>query len=128
MTDFSTLLPPMLFGEELREVLTVLPEYDNSVRELDAGARFLKLADIYKVFIANDMAAEIYYRLYSMVSISLQKKGTAESVGLLNAVHRGIGVAGDDEGCAGFEYKGVATRQRSASAAGPLKQICLTAG
>lgn len=33
MTDFSTLLPPMLFGDGLKEALTVLPEYDDSVRE-----------------------------------------------------------------------------------------------
>lgn len=130
MTDFSKMLPPMLFGEELREVLTVLPEYDGSVREMDAGTRFLKLADIYKVFIANDMAAEIYYRLYSMVSMSLQRKGTAESVRLLNAVHRGIGVAGDEEGCAAFEYKGVATGMTSATCIGVSgigKTTCLQA-
>lgn len=118
MTDFSAMLPPMLFGDELREALTVLPEYDASVREMDAGARFLKLADIYKIFISNDMAAEIYYRLYSMVSISLQRKGTADSAKLLNAVHAGAEVAGDGRVRAGSGYKGVATGMTSATCIG----------
>ena len=90
MADYSKMLPKMLFGRELGEVLEVLPEYDGSVRGLDAGIRLLKLSDIYKIFIPNEMAVEIYCKLYSMASISLHKKGTIESVRLLNAVHHGI--------------------------------------
>ena len=89
MTDLSAMLPPMLFGDELKAALAALPEYDASVRELDAGRRLLMLSDIYKVFIPNQMAGEIYYKLYSMAAMSLQKKGTAEAVRLLNAVHQG---------------------------------------
>ena len=37
MIDFSKLLPKMLFGDELRRALEVLPDYDDSVRELDVG-------------------------------------------------------------------------------------------
>ena len=42
-TDFSEMLPKMLFGEELKTELEVLPEYNESFRELDAGTRLLKL-------------------------------------------------------------------------------------
>ena len=68
-TDFSEMLPKMLFGEELKTELEVLPEYNESFRELDAGTRLLKLPDIYRIFIPNDMAYEIYHKLYSMVSV-----------------------------------------------------------
>lgn len=117
-TDFSAMLPKMLFGEELKAALEVLPEYDEAFRGLDAGARLLKLPDIYRIFIPNDMAYEIYHRLYSMVSVSMQRKGTAESVRLLNAAQRGN------------EYKGVATGMTSATCIGVSgigKTSCLQA-
>lgn len=118
ITDFSTMLPKMLFGKELKEKLEVLPEYNEAFRELDAGARLLKLPDIYRIFIPNDMAYEIYHKLYSMVSISMQRKGTAESVRLLNSAKRGN------------EYKGVATGMTSATCIGVSgigKTSCLQA-
>lgn len=117
-TDFSEMLPKMLFGDELKAALEVLPEYNEAFRELDAGARLLKLPDIYRIFIPNDMAYEIYHRLYSMVSVSMQRKGTAESVRLLNAAQRGNG------------YKGVATGMTSATCIGVSgigKTSCLQA-
>ena len=117
-TDFSAMLPKMLFGEELKEKLEALPEYDEAIRELDAGARHLKLPDIYRIFIPNDMAYEIYHKLYSMVSVSMQRKGTAESVRLLNSAKRGN------------EYKGVATGMTSATCIGVSgigKTSCLQA-
>ena len=117
-TDFSVMLPKMLFGEELKAALEVLPEYNEVFRNLDAGARLLKLPDIYRIFIPNDMAYEIYHKLYSMVSISMQRKGTAESVRLLNNVKTG------------HEYKGVATGMTSATCIGVSgigKTSCLQA-
>lgn len=117
-TDFSEMLPKMLFGDELKAALEVLPKYDEAFKELDAGARLLKLSDIYKIFIPNDMAYEIYHKLYSMVSISMQRKGTAESVRLLNSAKRGN------------EYKGVATGMTSATCIGVSgigKTSCLQA-
>ena len=129
-TDFSEMLPKMLFGEELKTELEVLPEYDEAFRELDAGARLLKLPDIYRIFIPNDMAYEIYHKLYSMVSVSMQRKGTAESVRLLNAVQRGHGGTGSSSGYAIHEYKGVATGMTSATCIGVSgigKTSCLQA-
>ena len=118
MADYSKMLPKMLFGRELGEVLEVLPEYDGSVRGLDAGIRLLKLSDIYKIFIPNEMAVEIYCKLYSMASISLQKKGTIESVSLLYAVHHGIVEPYNEDGFQSDQYKGTATGMTSATCIG----------
>ena len=51
MNNYNELLPKMLFGEELKNTLQILPDYDESVRNHDAGTRLLKLMDIYKVFV-----------------------------------------------------------------------------
>jgi len=118
MTDFSKTLPKMLAGGELKKALTVLPEYDGSVRELDTGRRLLMLSEIYKIFIPNQMAGEIYYKLYSMAFMSLQKKGTAESVRLLNAVHQGRTETDDGNEFTASRYKGIATGMTSATCIG----------
>lgn len=118
MADFSEMLPRMLAGGELKKALTVLPEYDSSVRKMDAGRRLLMLSDIYKIFIPNQMAGEIYYKLYSMAAMSLQKKGTAESVRLLNAVHQGKAGPYDGNAFAASQYKGIATGMTSAACIG----------
>lgn len=106
MTDYSTLLPKMLFGKELEKALTILPVYSENVRQMETAERLLRLSDIYKIFIPNEMAAEIYCKLYSMASISLQKKGTIESVRLLNAVHHGIVEPYNEDGFQNDQYKG----------------------
>lgn len=113
INDFSKLLPEMLSGGKLGEALTVLPEYDASIREADAGTRLLRLSDIYRVFIPNRMASEIYHRLYCMASMSLQKKGGTESIRLLNAVH--AGTLGTE---CGSGYRGIATGMASATCIG----------
>lgn len=93
MTDYSELLPRMLFGEELKKALTVLPDYDGSVREMDAGNRLIKLSDIYRVFVPNNTTLEIYHKLYRMAASSMAKKGTVDAVRQLNANYKGtVGV------------------------------------
>ena len=89
MTDYSELMPRMLFGEELKETLTVLPDYDASVRELDTGSRLMKLSDIYRIFVPNSTTLEIYYKLYTMTASSMAKKGTVDAVRQLNATYQG---------------------------------------
>lgn len=74
MSDYSELLPKMLFGEDLKNILQVLPDYDESVRGIDAGTRLLKLMDIYKVFVPQNLSLEIYHKLYMMTVMSLQQK------------------------------------------------------
>lgn len=115
MDDFSKLLPPMLFGDELKAALEALPEYDGSARGLDAARRLLMLSDIYKVFIPNRMAGEIYYRLYAMAAMSLKKKGGIGSIRLLNDVHMGKLA---NENRFSNEFKGIATGMASATCIG----------
>lgn len=89
MNDYSELMPRMLFGEELKKALTVLPGYDGPVREMDAGNRLVKLSDIYRVFVPNNTTLEIYYKLYMMTASSMAKKGTVDAVRQLNANYQG---------------------------------------
>ena len=83
MSDYSELLPKMLFGEDLKNMLQVLPDFDESVRGLDAGTRLLKLMDIYKVFVPQNLSLEIYHKLYMMTVMSLQQKGTVDATRLI---------------------------------------------
>lgn len=129
-TDFSKLLPEMLFGDELRMALEVLPEYDDSIRELDARTRLLMLSDIYKIFIPNSMANEIYYKIYSMAVMSLQKKGSVESIKMLNAVHQGKANLCEENSLSNNIYMGVATGMTSATCIGVSgigKSTCIQA-
>ena len=92
MSDYSELLPKMLFGEDLKNMLQVLPDFDESVRGLDAGTRLLKLMDIYKVFVPQNLSLEIYHKLYMMTVMSLQQKGTVliRSIEVLLLEHRRV--------------------------------------
>lgn len=119
MANYAEKLPKMLFGEELKEALTCLPEYDASIREADPGTRLLRLTDLYKVFLPGTMASEIYHKLYMMTSMSLSQKGTVASVRQLNANHKWMN---------GGEFHGVATGATSATvigASGIGKSTCI---
>lgn len=86
MSDYSKLLSKMLFGEDLKNTLQILPDYDSSVRNLDAGTRLIELMDIYKVFVPQNLSLEIYTKLYMMTVMSLQQKGTVDATRQLNAI------------------------------------------
>jgi len=119
MANYAEKLPKMLFGEELKEALTCLPEYDASIREADPSTRLLRLTDLYKVFLPGTMASEIYHKLYMMTSMSLSQKGTVASVRQLNANHKWMN---------GGEFHGVATGATSATvigASGIGKSTCI---
>ena len=107
--DFASMLPPLLLGDELVTAMTSLPHYDSSVRTLSASERLMRLSDIYKVFVPTGMATEIYQRVYMMTSMSLQSKGTVESVRRMNANYAWSH---------GSEYHGVATGATSATVIG----------
>lgn len=107
--DFASMLPPLLLGDELTTAMTCLPSYDASVRSLSASERLMRLSDIYKVFVPTSMATEIYQRVYMMTSMSLQSKGTVESVRRMNANYAWSH---------GSEYHGVATGATSATVIG----------
>lgn len=109
MINFSEMLPKMLFGDELRQRLTCLPTYDPSIKDMDEGTRLLKLMDLYKIFIPNDMAIEIYHKLYMMTSMSLVQKGTINSIKQMNANHKWTH---------GGEFHGIASGATSATIIG----------
>ena len=74
MNDLCKCLPPMLYGKELDEALTVLPPYDPDIIHTDAATRLVAMSDIYRVFLSNAMSREIYSKLYLGLLRSLQKK------------------------------------------------------
>ena len=73
-------LPPMLAGTELLSALEVLPDYDESIRDLDAATRLMALSDLYKLYLPSQMSVEIYSKLYLALLRSLQKKHTSLAI------------------------------------------------
>lgn len=68
----------MLEMRELMDALTNLPEYDKSIRLQPATKRLLALEDsMPQIFIPNQMAIEVYNRMYLAVYKASQKKNTA---------------------------------------------------
>lgn len=73
-------LPEMLSGNELREAMKIVPEYDVSFRHENEAQRLMKLSDLYNLYLPSQMSMEIYSKLYLGVLRSLQKKGTHTAV------------------------------------------------
>lgn len=73
-------IPPMLAGSELLSALEVLPDYDESIRDLDAATRLMALSDLYKLYLPSQMSVEIYSKLYLALLRSLQKKQTSLAI------------------------------------------------
>ena len=78
--DLIVKLPPMLAGAELLSALEVLPEYDESIGDLDAATRLMALSDLYKLYLPSQMSVEIYSKLYLALLHSLQKKQTSLAI------------------------------------------------
>ena len=74
MNNLITQMPPMLYGKELDDALTILPPYDPDIIHADAATRLVALSDIYRVFLSNSMAREIYSKLHLSLLRSLNKK------------------------------------------------------
>lgn len=73
-------IPPMLAGTELLSALEVLPDYYESIRDLDAATRLMALSDLYKLYLPSQMSVEIYSKLYLALLRSLQKKQTSLAI------------------------------------------------
>lgn len=67
-------LEPLLTGRTLSEALTILPFYDEEIREKPAEERLTGLDDIYDIYISSEMSAEIYNKLYLAMYRSMEKK------------------------------------------------------
>lgn len=78
--NFINNMPEMKSGQELISALTVLPEYDDSIRNENQAIRLMQLSDLYRMYIPSNMSLEIYSKLYLALLRSLQKKGTQAAV------------------------------------------------
>ncbi|MHB8130481.1 MAG: AAA family ATPase [Mobilitalea sp.] len=74
MLDFINQIPKMLLGDELREALTFLPEYNESISNANATIRLQKLSDIYQIYIPTSMSIEIYSKFYLAMIRNLKNK------------------------------------------------------
>ena len=78
--NFIKDIPEMKSGQELISALTVLPEYEESIRYENQAVRLMQLSDLYRMYIPSTMSLEIYSKLYLALLRSLQKKGTQVAV------------------------------------------------
>lgn len=80
MNEWMKQLPAMLSGEEIKEKLEVLPEYNPDICKKDMQERLLALSNIYKIFIPSDMSVEIYTKLYLAILRSLKMKTSVDAI------------------------------------------------
>lgn len=111
--SITDLLPTMLTCAELNKALRQLPETptDNFRRNATQTERLIALSDLYDVFIPNQMAEEIYTKLYISLMRSLAKKQTKLATIQANqnhiAANGGIGKLGIMGGVDVFSVTGV---------------------
>lgn len=98
IADAVKALPRMLAGDELASAMTILPEYDDSIRKEDAATRLMALSDLYRIYLPSQMSHEIYSKLYLALLRSLQKKGLKLAVQQQNQNYKAI---------RGQEYSGI---------------------
>ena len=91
-------LPEMLTGEKLNAAMTILPDYDEGIRNADSAVRLMALSDLYRIYIPSPMSQEIYSKLYLALLRSLQKKGTKLAVQQYNE---------NAKRCRQHEYRGI---------------------
>lgn len=82
MDNVKEQLNNYLSGEELINALTVLPPYRDGLTKVTD--RLTALLDVYKIFIPNKTAVDIYNRLYMAILNSLDKKYSLEEIALQN--------------------------------------------
>ncbi len=80
MNDMLYNIPKMKNGNELKDAIACLPEYDENIRYADVSTRLISLSDLYSIYIPSTMSIEIYNKLYLALIQSMQKKFTQLSV------------------------------------------------
>lgn len=90
MNEIIRQLPKLKTGEELKQALTVLPEYGEHICKEDESIRLMALSDIYKIYLPSSMTTEIYSKVYLSMLRSLQKKNTKSAVIQRNENYRQI--------------------------------------
>lgn len=74
MDNLINKIPPMLTGCELRQTLSVIPEYNPNIRYAFEAERLISLNDLYDVYYPFGFSSEIYSKLYLALIRSLRKK------------------------------------------------------
>ncbi len=111
--NITDLLPPMLTGAELNRALRQLPEAptDDFRRNATQTERLIALSDLYDIYVPNQMAVDIYTKLYISLMRSLSKKQTKLATLQANqnhiAAHSGISKLGIMGGVDVFSVTGV---------------------
>lgn len=90
LSDIVHILPAMKSGDDLLSAMEVIPEYDETIRNVDAPVRLMALSDLYRIYVPSQMSLEIYSKLYLALLRSLQKKGTKLAVLQRNQNHNAI--------------------------------------
>ena len=88
--DFTNFLPEMKTGDNLISALTVLPDYNESVRLQNKAIRLVALSDVYKIYLPSSMSTEIYSKLYLALIRSMQKKISKAAIQQRNENHKAI--------------------------------------
>lgn len=83
-------LPKLLAGNELKQALTFLPDYDDETRNKSDAERLIALSDLFNVYIPSQMSQEIYSKIYLSLIRSLQKKSTILAMQQRYENHRAI--------------------------------------
>lgn len=78
--NYLSAMPEMKSGESLKTALSVVPEYDEGIRNRDVAERLIALSDLYKLYVPSNMSLEIYSKLYLALLRSMQKKGTKNAI------------------------------------------------
>ena len=80
MMEAVKAMPKMLSGNDLVSALTILPAYDDGIRNENEAVRLMALSDLYNIYLPSQMSMEIYSKLYLSLLRSLQKKHTTLAV------------------------------------------------
>ena len=67
-------MDPMLVGKELKDKMTIFPDYKESIRKENQALRLIELNNLHSLYLPSDMSVEIYTKLYLAMVRSLQKK------------------------------------------------------
>ena len=88
MNEYLKQLRPMLDKEELLKTLEVRPQINRDL--VNRSEKLSALLEIYKTFIPNQEAVDIYYQLYLMLMSSLEKKDSLDQIRRLNENYKVI--------------------------------------
>lgn len=78
--DLIMNMPEMKQGQELISSLSVLPEYNEKIRDESQAIRLIALSAIHRIYIPSEMSIEIYSKMYLALLKSLQKKESSIAV------------------------------------------------